>query len=127
MAWESGIAGRCEVSEDGYEEQILIPKEERDLAAKEGISTENKQKVTVQIMNLNTGESYTGRLTITGNQQTRLPQLIVVQLAIRQFTQKHRGFFFGMGTRHSGQVYLPTEIQEMLKESGKIRIQILGG
>jgi len=23
-----------------------------------------------------------------------------------------------MGTRHSGQVYLPTEIQEMLKESG---------
>ena len=37
MAWESGIAGRCEVSEDDYEEQILIPKEERDLAAKEGI------------------------------------------------------------------------------------------
>ena len=68
-----GIAGRCEVSEDGYEEQILIPEEERDLAAKEGISTENKQKVTVQIMNLATGESYTGRLTITGNQQTRLP------------------------------------------------------
>jgi len=73
LAWESGIAGRCEVSEDGYEEQIVIPEEERDLAAKEGISTENKQKVTVQIMNLNTGESYTGRLTITGNQQTRLP------------------------------------------------------
>jgi len=23
-----------------------------------------------------------------------------------------------MGTRHSGQVYLPTEIQELLKESG---------
>ena len=57
MAWEPGIAGRCEVSEDDYEEQTLIPKEERDLAAKEGISTENKQKVTVQIMNLNTGES----------------------------------------------------------------------
>jgi len=69
----SGIAGRCEVSEDGYEEQILIPKEERDLAAQEGISTENGQKVTVQILNLNSGESYTGRLSITGNQQTRLP------------------------------------------------------
>jgi hypothetical protein len=25
-----------------------------------------------------------------------------------------------MGTRHSGQVYLPTEIQELLKESGRI-------
>jgi hypothetical protein len=61
------------VAEDGYEEQILIPKEERDLAAKEGISTENKQKVTVQITNLRTGESYLGRLSITGNQQTRLP------------------------------------------------------
>ena len=81
------------VSEAGYEEQILIPKEERDLAAKEGISTENKQKVTVQITNLRTGESYLGRLAITGNQQ----------------------------------IYLPTEIQEMLKESGRIRIQILGG
>ena len=62
-----------EVSEDGYEEQILIPKEERDLAGTEGISTENKQKVTVQIMNLTTGESYRGRLAITGNHQTRLP------------------------------------------------------
>ena len=93
MAWESGIAGRCEVSEDGYEEQIVIPKEERDLAAKEGISTENKQKVTVQIMNLKTGESYLGRLAITGNHQ----------------------------------IYLPTEIQQMLKDSGKVRIQILGG
>ena len=82
-----------EVSEDGYEEQILIPKEERDLAAKEGISTENKQKVTVQITNLTTGESYLGRLSITGNQQ----------------------------------IYLPTEIQQLLKESGRIRIQILGG
>ena len=82
-----------EVSEDGYEEQILIPEEKRDLAAKEGISTENGQKVTVQILNLNSGESYTGRLSITGNQQ----------------------------------IYLPTEIQEMLKESGRIRIQILGG
>ncbi len=82
-----------EVSEDGYEEQIVIPKEKRDLAAQEGISTENEQKATVQIMNLNTGESYIGRLAITGNRQ----------------------------------IYLPTEIQEMLKEAGKIRIQILGG
>ena len=82
-----------EVAEDGYEEQILIPKQERDLAAKEGISTENKQKVTVQIMNLTTGESYLGRLAITGNHQ----------------------------------IYLPTEIQQLLKESGRIRIQILGG
>ena len=62
-----------EVSEDGYEEQIVIPKEKRDLAAQEGISTENKQKVTVQIMNLKTGESYIGRLAITGTHQTHLP------------------------------------------------------
>jgi len=88
-----GIAGRWEVAEDGYEEQIIIPKEQRDLAAQEGITTENKQKVTVQIMNLRTGESYIGRLAITGNHQ----------------------------------IYLPTEIQQMLKESGKVRIQILGG
>ena len=33
-----------EVAEDGYEEQIVIPKEKRDLAAEEGINTENKQK-----------------------------------------------------------------------------------
>ena len=82
-----------EVAEDGYEEQIIIPKEQRDLAAEEGIGTENKQKVTVQIMNLRTGESYIGRLAITGNKQ----------------------------------IYLPTEIQEMLKKAGKVRIQILGG
>ncbi len=88
-----GIAGRWEVAEDGYEEQIIIPKEKRELAAQEGITTENKQKVTVQIMNLRTGESYIGRLAITGNRQ----------------------------------IYLPTEVQEMLKEAGKIRIQILGG
>ena len=55
-----------EVSEDGYEEQIIIPKEQRELAAEEGIGTENKQKVAVRILNLNTGESYTGRLAITG-------------------------------------------------------------
>ena len=36
-----GIAGRWEVAEDGYEEQIITPKEKRELAAKEGISTEN--------------------------------------------------------------------------------------
>jgi len=55
--------------EDDYQEQIIIPKEQRDLAAKEGISTEEKQKVAVQILNLNTGESYTGRLAITGTHQ----------------------------------------------------------
>jgi len=92
------------VAEDGYEEQIVILKGQRDLAAEEGIGTENKQKVAVQITNLTTGESYRGRLAITGNQQTRLPL---------------------QGT--SGQVYLPTEIQQMLKASGKVRIQILGG
>jgi len=32
-----GIAGRCEVAEDGYEEQIIIPKEKRELAAQDGI------------------------------------------------------------------------------------------
>jgi len=73
-----------EVAEDGYEEQIIIPKEKRELAAEEGISAENKQKVTARIMNLKTGESYIGRLAITGNHQ----------------------------------IYVPTEIQEMLKESG---------
>ena len=82
-----------EVAEDGYEEQIIIPKEKRELAAEEGISTENKQKVTVRIMNLKTGESYIGRLSITGNHQ----------------------------------IYLPAEIQKMLKDSGTVRIQILGG
>ncbi len=82
-----------EVAEDGYEEQIVIPKDKRDLAAEEGISTENKQNVTVQIMNLTTGESYTGRVPITGNRQ----------------------------------IYIPAEIQEMLKDSGTVRIQILGG
>ncbi len=82
-----------EVAEDGYEEQIVIPKEKRDLADAEGINTENGQKVTVKILNLNTGESYLGRLAITGNRQ----------------------------------IYVPTEIQQMLKSSGTIRIQILGG
>ena len=80
-----------EVNEDGYEEQIIIPKEQRDLAAEEGIGTENKQKVAVRILNLNTGETYTGRLAITGNHQ----------------------------------LYLPTEIQKMRKDAGRIRIQLL--
>ena len=62
-----------EVNEDGYEEQIIIPKKQRDLAAEEGIGTENKQKVAVRILNLNTGETYTGRLAITGNHQVYLP------------------------------------------------------
>jgi hypothetical protein len=72
------------MAEDGYEEQIVIPKEKRDLADAEGISTENGQKVTVKILNLNTGESYTGRLSITGSQQTRLPQLIKNRLIKRK-------------------------------------------
>ena len=55
------------MAEDGYEEQINIPKEQRDLAKAEGISTEVGQKVAVTILNLNTGESYTGRLAITGS------------------------------------------------------------
>ena len=62
-----------EVPEDGYEEQIVIPKEKRDLAAEEGINTENKQKVTIRITNLISGESYTGGLPITGNRQIYLP------------------------------------------------------
>jgi len=82
-----------EVAEDGYEEQIVIPSEKRKLASEEGINTENKQKVTVRITNLRSGESFTGRLSVTGNQQ----------------------------------IYLPVEIQKMLKDSKKIRIQILGG
>ncbi len=80
-----------EVAEDGYEEQIIIPKEKRDLAAEEGISTEDKQKVAVRILNLTTGESYTSRLAITGTYQ----------------------------------IYLPTEIQQMLKGAGRIRIQLI--
>lgn len=37
-------------------------------------------KTTFQITNLITGEIYTARLAITGNRQTRLPQLIEAQL-----------------------------------------------
>ena len=82
-----------EVKEDDYQEQILIPSAQRQMAEEEGIKTENKEKVTAQITNLNTGEMYTGRVAITGNNQ----------------------------------IYVPVEIQQMLKDSGKIRIQILGG
>ena len=49
------------------------------------------QKVAVRILNLNTGETYTGLLAITGNHQ----------------------------------IYIPTEIQKMLEDSGRIRIQLL--
>ena len=80
-----------EVPEDGYEEQINIPQEQRERASEEGISTEVKQKVAVRILNLTTGESYTGRLAITGTHQ----------------------------------IYLPVEIQRMLKSAGRIRIQFL--
>jgi hypothetical protein len=38
-----------------------------------GIGTEEKQKVAVRILNLKTGESYTGRLAITGTHQIYLP------------------------------------------------------
>ena len=80
-----------EVPEDGYEEQINIPQEQRERASEEGISTEVKQKVAVRRLNLTTGESYTGRLAITGTHQ----------------------------------IYLPVEIQRMLKSAGRIRIQLL--
>ena len=41
-----------EVSEDTYQEQIIIPKKIRDMAAEESISTENKDKVVVRLTNL---------------------------------------------------------------------------
>jgi hypothetical protein len=62
-----------EVNEDSYQEQILIPEAQRQLAAQEGISTENKQTVATRIQNLTTGETYTARLAITGNRQLYLP------------------------------------------------------
>jgi hypothetical protein len=80
-----------EVNEDDYQEQIVIPEAQRALAAKEGISTGNKQKVAARIQNLNTGEIYTGRLATTGNHQ----------------------------------LYPPTEIQKMLEDAGRIRIQLV--
>jgi len=81
-----------EVGEDSYQEQINIPKSVRDLAASEGIATESKDKVVVRITNLNTGEEYMNRLSITGTHQ----------------------------------IYLPVEIQKMLKGAGNIRIRIFG-
>jgi adenine deaminase len=80
-----------EVNEDDYQEQVVIPEAQRELAEAEGISTENKQKVAARIQNLNTGEIYTGRVAITGNRQ----------------------------------LYLPMEIQKMLEDSGRIRIQLV--
>jgi hypothetical protein len=62
-----------EVKEDNYQEQIIIPSEQRKLAEEEGIGTGNKEKVTAQITNLNTGEIYTGRLAITGTNQIYVP------------------------------------------------------
>ncbi len=79
------------VAVDGYEEQINIPADMRALAAVEGIVTEVKQKVAVQIVNLATGESYTARVPITGTHQ----------------------------------LYLPVEIQQMLKGAGRIRIRLI--
>jgi hypothetical protein len=38
-----------EVNEDNYQEQIIIPETQRKLAATEGISTENKQKVAARV------------------------------------------------------------------------------
>jgi hypothetical protein len=81
-----------DVPEDNYQEQIIIPKKIREMAAEEGISTENKEKVVVRLTNLNTGEEYLNRLAITGTHQ----------------------------------IYVPTEIQKMLKGSGNIRIRIFG-
>ena len=62
-----------EVNEDGYEEQVNIPKKQREMAKKEGISSEEGQKVGVHILNLKTGEAYIGRLAITGTNQIYLP------------------------------------------------------
>jgi len=62
-----------EVPEDNYQEQINIPKNIRDLAAGEGIRTENKDKVVVRLTNLTTGEEYINRLSITGTHQIYVP------------------------------------------------------
>jgi len=43
-----------------------------------------------------------------------VPQLIVAQLAISGFTEKHRGFFFGMGIRHSGHGESPRAVGSTL-------------
>jgi len=80
-----------EVAEDGYEEQINIPREQRQQATEEDIGTEVGDTAAVRIVNLATGEAYTGRLAITG----------------------------------TNQLYLPVEIQQMLKGAGRIRIQLV--
>ena len=61
------------MEEDKYQEQVRIPKEIQDLAAEEGISTENKQKVMVQVTNLKTREIYIAQRAITGHQEIYLP------------------------------------------------------
>ena len=61
-----------DVSEDNYQEQINIPKTLRDMAAEEGISTENKNKVVVRLTNLTTGEEYLNRLAIKGSGKIRI-------------------------------------------------------
>ena len=80
------------VESDKYNEQINIPSEQAELAEAEGISTENKQRLAIQLTNLTTGEIYQGRLGITGSRQ----------------------------------IYLPVEVQKLMGEKGKIRVQILG-
>ena len=62
-----------EVSEDNYQEQINIPKAIRDLAAEEGIGTDNKDKLVVRLTNMKTGEEYLNRLSITGTHQIYVP------------------------------------------------------
>ncbi|ETR67379.1 MAG: hypothetical protein OMM_11662 [Candidatus Magnetoglobus multicellularis str. Araruama] len=62
-----------EVQEDNYQEQITIPKKIREMAAEEGISTENKQKVVARLTNVNTGEEYLNRLAITGTHEIYVP------------------------------------------------------
>lgn len=69
-----------EVYEDSYQEQIIIPKAQRELAENEGIATDNKQKLAVRIQNLTTGEIYAGRVAITGNRQLYLPVEIQAML-----------------------------------------------
>jgi len=62
-----------EVFEDNYQEQITIPKKIREMAAEEGISTENKEKVVARLTNMNTGEEYLNRLAITGKHEIYVP------------------------------------------------------
>ena len=38
-----------EIPEDNYQEQIIIPKAIWEMAADEGISTENKEKVVTEV------------------------------------------------------------------------------